>query len=302
MARNQTRDEPIQTLWGGYGKLVRRHAPEGPRIVKDIRWPDGKGDRSHQRKLRSYQVEAHWYEHWSLRIPARCRIPRFLGSESRRDGLTLVLEDLDRAGYARRSSRLEREDLEGAIGFLAAFHAAFLGVEPQGLWKEGSYWQLGTRSDEWKAMPAGPLRQAAPDLDRRLARARFRTIVHGDAKPDNFCLGGPGKVAMVDFQYAGGGCGMRDLAYLIDDFRESPLDPSTTSRALDTYFRAFRRQCEESSRPTPSIDEVESEWRILFPVAWLDFQRFLQGWSPGYGRGSRSWDRAVRQELEKLEE
>ena len=214
--------------------------------------------------------------------------------------MLLVLEDLDAAGYARRSSNLRRDDQHAAIGWLARFHAAFLGAAPEGLWKEGSYWHLGTRPDEWKAMPAGPLRESASDLDRRLRGARFRTIVHGDAKPDNFCLGSAGRIAAVDFQYVGGGCGMRDLAYLLDDFRSAAVDDPFTTAALDLYFEQLRLGLRQNPAHAPLADEIEAEWRALFPVAWLDFQRFLQGWSPAFARPSAALDRRIRTELERI--
>jgi len=302
MAKRSDGDELLQELWGGYGSLVRRRAPDGTtEIVKDIRWPSGKGDLSHRRKLRSYQIEAHWYRHWADKVPDSCRIARCRSIASRPDGMVLVLEDLDAAGYARRSSDLRRDDLDAAIDWLARFHATFLGAAPEGLWKEGSYWHLGTRPDEWKAMPAGPLREAAAEIDRRLSGARFRTIVHGDAKPDNFCLGSRGRIAAVDFQYVGGGCGMRDLAYLLDDFRGGAPDGAPVRDALDRYFGTLRDGLGRDPLHAPLADAVEQEWRALFPVAWLDFQRFLQGWSPAYRRPSPSLERAIRAELERLQ-
>lgn len=300
MAKRSDGDQLLQELWGGYGRLVRRSTPEGTEIVKDVRWPPGKTDLSHRRKLRSYQVEAHWYRHWGARVPAVCRIPSCREVRTRPDGMVLLLEDLDAAGYTRRSSHLGREDLQGAIDWLARFHATFLGIPPEGLWKEGSYWHLDTRPDEWKGMPAGPLRDAAAEIHRRLSGARFRTIVHGDAKPDNFCLGSPGSVAAVDFQYVGGGCGMRDLAYLLDDFRGGALEEASTRPALDRYFRTFREALAGNPPHAPFAEEIEAEWRALFPVAWLDFQRFLQGWSSACRRPSPGLERAIRAELERL--
>lgn len=297
MAR-RTGDELVQELWSGYGRLVRRRDGTGTRIVKDVRWPAGRGDRSHARKLRSYQVEAHWYAQWSPSVPRSCRIPACVRCEARPDGMILELEDLDASGYRRRASRLSSDDLGGAIRWLARFHAAFLDAKPRGLWKEGSYWHLATRPDEHASMPRGPLRESASDLDLRLASCRFRTIVHGDAKPDNFCLGLPGQVAMVDFQYAGGGCGMRDLAYLLDCQLDDALDDASAAPHLDLYFTTLRASF--GPEHAPRAEAVESEWRALFPVAWLDFQRFLQGWHPAYARPSSRLARRIQQELERL--
>jgi hypothetical protein len=70
-------------------------------------------------------------------------------------------------------------------------------------------------------------------------------------------------VAAVDFQYVGGGCGMKDVAYLLDDDRE-----------LDFYFSELRNRLSEDV----DADALETEWRELFPVARLDYERFLDGW------------------------
>lgn len=292
-------EELVQTLWGGYGRLLRRASADGAtEIVKDVRWPPGKGDRSHARKVRSYEVEARWYGKWRDLAPIACRIPACRGVQTRPDGMILVLEDLDAAGYSRRSSLRRKEELHAALEWLARFHAAFLGVAPDGLWKEGSYWHLATRPDELAAMPRGPLRDAAPDLDRRLSRPRFRTLVHGDAKPDNFCLGPRGGIAMVDFQYVGGGCGMRDVAYLLDCVHDEDFGGSATRESLDVYFRHLRSSLTPAF--TPFADEIEAESRALLPVAWLDFHRFLQGWSPAYARPSGKLAAKIREELGRL--
>jgi hypothetical protein len=292
----------LQRLWGGYGRIVRTRDPStgATLIVKDIRWPPAGKDRSHLRKLRSYQVEAHWYSTWASQVPETCRIPRSQGQECHETGMRLVLEDLDACGYGRRTSCPKGIDLETVIGWLATFHATFLGRVPEGLWDEGSYWHLATRPEEFESMPHGPLREAAREIDRRLCQARWRTVVHGDAKPDNFCFGKPGSVAAVDFQYVGGGCGMRDLAYLLDCVLDEALDDTLTAKWLDAYFIAFARAMAMDSRKAHLTASVEAEWRGLFPVAWLDFQRFLQGWSPGYAHPTARLERRIRQELSKL--
>ena len=78
-------------------------------------------------------------------------------------------------------------------------------------------------------------------IDARLSRCRYQTLVHGDAKIANFCLPPEGgSVAAVDFQYVGGGCGMKDVAY----FLSSCLEPYELSQKapplLDHYFDALR--------------------------------------------------------------
>ena len=147
-------------------------------------------------------------------------------------------------------------------------------------------------------MPRGPLRDAAKELDRRLAKTRFRTIVHGDAKPDNFCFGRPGEIAVVDFQYVGGGCGMRDLAYLADCVFDVAITDAAIASVLDEYFEVFRAALAPDR--ASQADQIEAEWRTLFPVAWLDFQRFLQGWSSAYAHPSATLQKRIALELGRL--
>lgn len=70
------RAESIQSLWSGYGEIVRYQVSGIEHkltsvIVKSIRLdkvmahPRGwQSELSHQRKLTSYKVEANWYKHW----------------------------------------------------------------------------------------------------------------------------------------------------------------------------------------------------------------------------------------------
>lgn len=292
-------EQLLQPLWGGYGRLLRRRTADGrTEIVKDIRWPRGEAGVSHQRKVRSYEVEASWYERWVGLVPVGCRVPTCLGVETSTSGVRLALEDLDAAGFSARSSLRRREELYAALRWLARFHAGFLGVPPAGLWPEGSYWHLGTRAEELAAMPPGALREAAAVLAQRLSQARFRTIAHGDAKPDNFCLSAHTEVAMVDFQYVGGACGLRDVVYLLDCVHDDAFGEAPTGDALDVYFRELRSALTAPYRALAA--ELEAEWRALLPVAWLDYQRFLQGWSPAYARPSARLAERIRQELQRL--
>ena len=185
------------------------------------------------------------------------------------------------------------------LAWLAAFHARFLGVAPEGLWKTGTYWHLATRPDELAAIDDADLRAAAPILDRKLRAATFQTFVHGDAKLANFCFAPGGRaVAAVDFQYVGGGCGMKDVAYLLSGESSSE---AVEQRHLDTYFKHLR---EGVARLHPSIDvaTLESEWRALYPIAGADFCRFMAGWAKEHWRSDGAGQRLVRDVLRKLGE
>lgn len=100
----------IQTLWSGYGEIIRLHL-EGCKqpsvVVKHIKFPaeaehpgSWNTNRSHMRKVRSYQVETHWYQNYSTN--QNCRIPACLAACSHGDEMLIVLEDLDVAGYDQR--------------------------------------------------------------------------------------------------------------------------------------------------------------------------------------------------------
>ncbi len=290
-ASEAVRGEHIQSLWSGYGEVVRYElygAELGSVVVKHVSPPKGSG-RSHDRKLRSYEVEQAWYRDWSSRCLGACRVPRCLFVERERGEWLFVFEDLDAAGFAGRSHYLSDRQLNACLRWLAAFHATFVGERPRGLWKTGTYWHLRTRPDEHKSMPRGPLRDAAAAIDKRLSAARFTTLVHGDAKPANFCFSADGgRVAAVDFQYVGGGCGMKDVAYLL-----SGEDGGATRRGLDIYFRALREALPADA------DAIETEWRALYPWAWADFHRFLAGWAPDWriGKHGQSMTRKVLAKL-----
>ncbi len=256
-AQSVVRGERMQSLWSGYGEVVRVRLDDAPCIVKHVRPPR----HAHPRKLRSYQVERAWYGRYASLCGEDCRVPRCEASWSDGTESLFVLEDLDAAGYAGRRSRLSRDELRQCLRWLARFHATFLGCAPEDLWEVGTYWHLATRPDELRAMRDVDLRRAAPELDARLNSARFKTFVHGDAKPANFCFGSDG-VAAVDFQYVGGGPGIKDVAYLLWGGRGS-------DDALEFYFSELR---------TEGAGEVEAEWRELYDTAVRDFERFLDGW------------------------
>lgn len=284
-AKQIARTEAVQMLWKGYGQILRLHLQGGPRataILKQIAPPmSDPEDLSHQRKLRSYQVERNWYSLYSQYCGPQCRVPQFYGQGHSAEGDWLLLEDLDPAGYPVRKRHLNSCEMDAVVSWLAHFHAAFLGQVAPELWQEGSYWHLDTRPNEWQTLPEGPLKAAAATIADKLKTCHFQTLIHGDAKPANFCFStqtaAPLQVAAVDFQYVGRGCGMKDLAYFLLACLSEDRALSAIPTYLDLYFETFSQALGISNQARA----IEAEWRELFAFAWADYYRFELGWLGG---------------------
>ncbi|MET2984814.1 phosphotransferase [Aureibaculum conchae] len=276
--------EVIQELWSGYGKIMRiglEHAPMASVIVKHVQLPRSNQhprgwntNVGHQRKLKSYQVETNWYTSYSKHSAAR--LPTCLAIETLNGEVLMVLEDLDAAGYAIRKASVNWEEITQCLKWLAQFHASYLGKVPEGLWQSGTYWHLETRPDELAALEDKKLKNAASRIDKKLNSCTYKTLVHGDAKLANFCFSEEGPVAGVDFQYVGGACGMKDVAYFIGSCLHENDCERLEEQLLDTYFMHLQNEMKASNAA------LEKEWRSLYHVAWADFHRFLKGWSPGH--------------------
>ena len=300
----------IQELWSGYGQILRIHLTGGPRatvVVKHVAMPSAQNhprgwnsNLSHARKVFSYQVETNWYRSWSLRCDDRCRVPGFLASAREGDSVLLVLEDLDASGFPIRLSRLKLRKIEACLRWLAEFHTLFMGESPSGLWPTGTYWHLATRPEELASLDDAPLKAAAAEIDRKLNAARFQTFVHGDAKLANFCFSkSEDRVAALDFQYVGGGCGMKDVAYFIGSCLDESECEAHEEALLNSYFASLRSAL---LRRRADIDAaaVVTEWRGLFPLAWTDFHRFLKGWCPEHWKINSYSERVARRVIQNL--
>ena len=219
---------------------------------------------------------------YSTRCTETCRIPKYLGSKLDQDDTLVILEDLDSVGYPIRKSQLNKEEVKVCLSWLASFHATFLGQVPDGLWAIGSYWHLGTRKEEFDSMTDGIIKQSASKMDNILNSCKYQTIIHGDAKVANFCFSENGnKVAALDFQYVGCGCGMKDVAYFLGScLTESQCDRWEVE-LLNSYFTLLKLAL-HNQETRIDFDLLENEWRSLFPVAWSDFTRFLLGWMPSH--------------------
>jgi thiamine kinase-like enzyme len=279
--------EQIQELWSGYGCIYRLQLEGGnwPSVI--VKWIDPPAASNHprgwntsvgnQRKLKSYEIEAHWYEHYNEHISASLWYPKLIGQTKEGANRLFVLEDLASSGFVPTYQGLTLAQIHEVLRWLARFHAQFMQVEPEGLWQTGTYWHLATRQEEWEQMDNLSLKRAAQSLDERLNNCQYKTIVHGDAKQANFAFNPDGSVAAFDFQYVGGGCGIKDVIY----FLSSCLSGSELMKLEADLLNVYFKQLKESTAPMDTT-AIEAEWRELYAVAWADFARFLNGWSPGH--------------------
>lgn len=281
--------EVIQSLWGGYGELVRLMFKDISIIVKHIKLPKPSEhprgwntDFSHQRKLHSYQVEVNWYENFSKTIDENCRIPKGLKCFQDEEEFLIVMEDLATAGFENTTSFASKESLKACLSWLANFHAKYMNTQSDLLWEVGTYWHLDTRPDELEVLDDYELKSFAKKIDGVLKNTKYQTIVHGDAKLANFCFSSDGRsCAAVDFQYIGHGCGMKDVAYFISSAVSPDECKQMQTWLLDTYFEALNDALKHY-QPKLDSNEIEEEWRKMFTIAWADFQRFVKGWSPSH--------------------
>ncbi|MFC3092780.1 DUF1679 domain-containing protein [Alteromonas sediminis] len=281
--------QQIQRLWSDYGQIVRLVSRNsGKHYVAKVVSSETPGAHprgwntltSHERKVRSYAIEATFYQKYAHLTSAKCLVPAYQTSTSFSGGSVLIMQDLDALGYTEKPTSPTMDGLHQAVIWLANFHATFLATKGEGLWPIGTYWHLSTRQDEWQAMPDGLVKQHAKTIDSALHNASFQTLVHGDAKVANLCfhVSGTG-VAAVDFQYVGRGPGVKDLAYLLASALDNEGLYQHGDQMLDVYLNEFIsaltiRQCELDRKP------IEREIHMLYPVAWADYYRFLLGWNP----------------------
>lgn len=212
------------------------------------------------------------------------------------------MEDLLTTGFSKTTSKANKNHLISCITWLANFHAKFLGVKSELLWKIGTYWHLDTRADELNTLEDLELKKYAKKIDNILNNAKYQTIVHGDAKLANFCFTKDGKrCAAVDFQYVGHGCGMKDLIYFISSAVEFEECDKLEGWILDTYFYELKKALKFYQKDI-NIKELEKEWRELYIIAWADFQRFIKGWSPNHFKINLYSEALTKKAIAKLQD
>jgi len=308
--------ETIQTLWSGYGKIVRYELTGGvvpSVIIKQIQLastsnhPRGwNSSISHDRKVKSYEVESNWYKQFNVQCDNDCRTPKCYGITHEGDTVIIVLEDLDSSGFPVRKTQVNMTEIKACLHWLANFHGCFMTVKPEGLWPIGTYWHLATRPEELAVLDDIKLKSAAPTIDKLLNESTFQTVVHGDAKLANFCFSSntsddKPSVAAVDFQYAGGGCGMKDVAYFLGSCLNDNECETHEQELLNYYFEALKASIIKREK-TIDTERLEEEWRTLFPVAWTDFHRFLKGWSPGHWKLTSYSERMAQEVMKQIDQ
>jgi thiamine kinase-like enzyme len=297
----------LQSLWGGYGELVRLFVDDTSIVVKQIQLPKPElhprgwnTDLSHQRKLKSYQVELAWYQYYAASSVAVT--PKPLHVLKTDNQWQLVMEDLHTLGFTNVEKVANKQQLSACLEWLATFHAQHIEERGLHLWESGTYWHLATRPDELEALTDHELKSAATKIDSVLSSVPYQTLVHGDAKLANFCFTAKGdSAAAVDFQYVGRGCAMKDVAL----FMSSAVIPAecyeTEEWLLAEYFSHLKTALKQH-QPELNPDDVERAWRPMFPIAWADFQRFVKGWSPGHWKINNYTEALTAKALKRLTE
>lgn len=318
-AEKVTNSQIIQPLWGGYGKLFRvflRGYSSPSVIVKYVQYPNQPQHprgwntlMSHQRKLTSYEVESRWYQDFAQLCSEDCKVPTFIAVEQDQNSMLLIMEDLKTLGLSKTfrsvpptsdAHFISAMQIRAGLSWLAHFHAEHLQRAATGLWPTGGYWHLQTRPDEHVAMIDSELKSAAEELDFQLKNCRYNTLIHGDAKAANFCFDVTGsQIAAVDFQYVGTGCGIKDVVIFLCSTLPYQQCQAKVPALLNEYF-AILTTALKNKLSNDEIAELEQEWRQLYPVAWADYLRFMQGWNPDNWKINSYTEAMAEQGLKQL--
>ena len=257
--------------------------------------------------------------------------------------LTLVLSDLrpERPNFSRGG--LRPEQLQASLRWLARFHAIWWGcrgenfevggnglaaadndddalVLPKELAdREGTFWHLDTRPEEWEAIPedggflSGLKQEARGIADELKEEARkFSTLNHGDAKAANFCWSDASSsssssssscssssisAAAYDFQYVGRGVGARDVAYLLSSAGSSS-DEKQLESSLLFYFDSLQEDLRSLGKAEEAKKYTRDILRYHFRLSTADFVRFMAGWGT-WGGGAARAERIAREVVEE---
>jgi hypothetical protein len=296
----------IQSLWAGYGSVSSVSICTASNetvslIIKRVTPPsDGVGI-SHERKVKSYCAEAYFYQHLASQLSpysASCVVPHSYSIQSKDGGFLFCMSDL-RHDFSDSNGSLSIDHTKAALRWLAHFHATFWNnssiptfnndndthTDLHGIWECGGYWHFETRQDEWQDISSSSswktLKQCAGVIDERMKQDdQFHTVCHGDFKSANILLDPDGtKCAAVDFQYVGGGYGMKDVVMLLVSSCSSGRGDTKRweSDMLQFYHETLTNAL--SQRPNQNTNMYSLEVATMhFELCLLDYVRFMAGW------------------------
>ncbi|KAL3909743.1 MAG: hypothetical protein SGILL_007964 [Bacillariaceae sp.] len=288
-----TSQSQIATLWAGMGSILRLQCKDASGSVKTViakyikcTNPKSFGDK---RKRDSYHVETAFYGSRYCSDLSKGHICcRGLHTEDDGNGeITILMSPLPNSTI----HYMQGDAAKAAVCSVARLHAYFWGNEKAdaavdaGLAKQGTYWYLDTRPDEYESMSkhglSGKLKKAAHAIDEALKSHKYQTICHGDLKACNMSMSeSPSYVTFVDFQYLGKACPAKDLAYLfccgmdIDhDFEERQ-----EREMLEIYIKEMSANGVGSEDvvgdPLPTAEELTE----ALDLAYCDLYRWMLGW------------------------
>ena len=334
-------ERTLAQLWAGYGSVNSltcslSNGDRIPLIIKRVN-PPSDSSISHERKLKSYHVEASFYSEVAPMIDAavteasvKCAIPQpYLIESTKKEGTKLqnptfqfLLSDLRTRFPDEYGSNDELRTMT-ALRWLAAFHAIFweheevLSDQAQEkanennsspfLWEHGGYWHLDTRLEEWEDMDYSwaALKNCAFAIDERMKAdgRKMKTLVHGDFKAANILFNIEGAdCGVVDFQYCGTGYGMKDVVMFIVSSTSSRVLQTTGEKGLlDAYHKELIENLKRIGRvPADRIDAITfSIIESQFKLTLLDYVRFMAGWG-FWGSNSRYAQDRARSILEDI--
>ncbi|TPX65382.1 hypothetical protein SpCBS45565_g05214 [Spizellomyces sp. 'palustris'] len=339
----------IASLWAGYGSILRVSVRPLSRtdptsyIVKSVAVPTAidREDVGHVRKLTSYRVEGVFYEKpefataviqadKDVTLPLPVFVKADDQSVAEEFSLFIIMSDLSQALPIEQGS-LSLCLTKSALRWLAGFHAHFWGSEPvdggdneraiysSGVWKQGGYWHLSTRLDEFKAIQNNkrwtPFKQAAEPIATLLrgksseasalpdhpGKRCFRTLLHGDPKAENILFAAekplndaPPACGFYDFQYTGYGYGAVDVAYFLATSVDSNIVETRLDELLDFYYMELVKKLTLRGMTAQADEYTPAILRTHFGWALVDWVRFIAGWGTW---GNARWAEKTAKEV-----
>lgn len=241
-AGSRVRDLRLERIAEGVGFasfLYRAHLAldgDGPATVI-IKWPtDYPAYLELAQSIQLYDREVAFYNDVAPTAPISAPRAHFAAIEDDSTDFVIVMEDLAALENADHLQGLSIDRAQAVLDELAHFHAwgwamepaaaknpAFLHIDDPrmaGLFGVGAaagwpiYLQHGRASaPEGLADVLHDYAALAPGLLGALTEPA--TLVNGDLRADNLFFGDSGPHVTVDYQFAGRGCGMWDVAYLV---------------------------------------------------------------------------------------